>query len=123
MQKNTLQILLSVVSIVGMLWGIFFAFFGLGIVPVFRSDVLVPWSNGVYGSTLIGLCATIFFVGRHALSKNDTELKKKLLYGIFTWLVLESLFSLYYGVFLNFGVDLGIMLLMGYSLMKSAQSS
>lgn len=106
-----------------MLWGVVFAFFGLGVLPVFNMEVLIPWGNGVYGATLIGFCVTIFFVGRHAFRKNDRALMKALLFGIFTWLVIEVLFSLYYKVFLNVGVDVALMIIFGSLLMKGIQSS
>lgn len=122
MSPKSLILWFSIVSVIGVLWGIVFAFFGLGVLPVFNTDVLVPWGNGVYGATLIGLSATFFFVGRHAFRKNDTELMKALLYGIFTWLVIEAVFSLYYRVFLNVGVDIGIAVLLGYPLIKGIRS-
>lgn len=122
MNTRSLTLWFSVVSVIGALWGVVFAFFGLGVLPVFNMDVLVPWGNGVYGATLIGLSATLFFVGRHAFRKNDAELMKALLYGVFTWLLIEAAFSLYYRVWINVGVDVGIMALMGYPLMKGIRS-
>lgn len=108
----------SIVSVIGMLWGVLFAFFGLAILPV-PPGVVVPWGNGVYGATLIGLSATLFFVGRHAFRKQDAELMKALLYGISTWLIIEALFSLYYHVWFNVGVDVGILALLGFPLVRS----
>jgi hypothetical protein len=106
-----------------MLWGVVFAFFGLGVLPLFNTNVLIPWGNGVYGATLIGLGATLFFVGRHALRKNDSELMKGLLYGVFTWLITEALFSLYYRVCLNVGVDIAVLALLSFPLIKGIQAS
>jgi hypothetical protein len=117
MTSQQLTFWFSVVSVIGMLWGIVFAFFGLGILPVSR-DVLVPWGNGVYGATLIGLSATLFFAGRHALRKNDRELMEQLLCGIAVWLVIEAAFSLYYRVWFNVAVDIGIMVLFGFLLTR-----
>ena len=48
----------SLASVVGILWGVVFAFYGLGILPIVTPEALIPWGNGVYGATLIGLCAT-----------------------------------------------------------------
>jgi uncharacterized membrane protein YfcA len=98
MSKKSLMLWFSLASVVGILWGVVFAFYGLGILPIVTPEALIPWGNGVYGATLIGLCATFFFAGRHAFRKNDTELMKALLYGLVTWLVIEGAFSLYYGV-------------------------
>src|SRR5258705_10592395 len=118
MNKNRLMLMFSIVSIIGAFWGVVFAFFGLGVLPVASPEVLVPWGNGVYGATLIGLSATFFFVGRHAFRKNDAELMRALLYGIFTWLIIEGAFSLYYGVYFNVGVDIGILVLLSFPLIR-----
>jgi len=105
----------SILGIIGTIFGVVYAFFGLGILPVHR-EVLIPWSNGVYGATLLGFSVTILFAGRHAFRKNDVVLMKSLLFGIFAWLISEALFSLYYRVYFNFGVDIGLMLLFGFPL-------
>ena len=122
MKTETLKLWFSVVSIIGMMWGVAFSFFGLAVIPVVDPAVLVPWGNGVYGATLIGLSATLFLVGRHAFEKHDTELMKALLYSILIWLIIEAAFSLYYGVFLNVGVDVGIAVLFGVPLLKGMRS-
>lgn len=106
----------SVISVIGMAWGVLFSFFGLAILPV-SPDVLAPWGNGVYGATLVGFSATLFFAGRHAFRTNDAALMKALFYGVGTWLVIEALFSLYYGVWFNVAVDAGIMFLFGITLL------
>ena len=61
MNENQLRRWFSIISVIGVGWGILFAFYGLAILPV-SNDVVVPWGNGVYGATLIGLSATLFFV-------------------------------------------------------------
>jgi hypothetical protein len=122
MSTKMLTLWFSIVSVIGVLWGIVFAFYGLGVLPLFNTEVLIPWGNGVYGSTLIGLSTTFFFVGRHAFRKSDTDLMKTLLYGIFTWLVIEALFSLYYRVFLNVGVDIGVAILLSFPLIRGIRS-
>ncbi len=110
-QKNSVT-LFTAIGIIGALFGIAYAFFGLGILPV-SGEVLVPCGNGVYGSTLIGFSVLILFAGRHAFKQGDTKLMRALLYGTWTWLVIEALFSLFYGVFFNFGVDILLMTLFG----------
>ncbi len=115
-QKNFVN-WFSILGIIGTLFGIVYAFFGLAIFPVSR-DVLLLWGNGVYGATLIGFSVTIFFAGRHAFRKNDSNLMKALLFGIFSWLIVEALFSLYYGVYFNFGVDLTLIVFFGFPLIK-----
>jgi hypothetical protein len=122
MRTKTLTLWFSIVSVVGMLWGIVFAFFGLGVLPLFNTDALIPWGNGVYGATLIGLSTTFFFVGRHAFRKSDADLMRALLYGIITWLAIEAAFSLYYRVFLNVGVDIGVAILLSLPLIRGIRS-
>jgi hypothetical protein len=122
MSKKSLMLWFSFASVVGILWGVVFAFYGLGILPIVTPEALIPWGNGVYGATLIGLCATFFFAGRHAFRKNDTELMKALLYGLVTWLVIEGAFSLYYGVYINAGVDLGVLIVLGLPLLIGIRS-
>ena len=122
MHSKHLRLVFSIVSVIGAFWGFVFAFFGLGILPV-SPDVLAPWGNGVYGATLIGLSVTFFFVGRHAFRRNDAELMKALLFGIFAWLIIEGLFSLYWGVYLNVGVDIGVLVLLSFPLIKGMRLS
>jgi hypothetical protein len=122
MDNKTLILWFSVVSIIGVLWGIVFSFFGLGILPIVAPELLVPWSNGVYGATLIGLMATFFFVGRQAFRNNDAGLMKALLKGIFVWLVIEGAFSLYYRVYLNVGVDSAVLVLLSFPLIKGIRT-
>lgn len=118
MNIKTLKLWLSIFSIVGVLWGVVFAFFGLGVLPPFNTDVLIPWGNGLYGAVFIGFFVTVFFVGRHAFEKQDADLMRLLLYGIFTWLTIEALFSIYYRVFLNAGVDLVLAGILGFPLIR-----
>ena len=121
MNQRAYIIWFSILGIIGTLFGIVYAFFGLGILPVSK-EVLVPWGNGVYGATLIGLSVTIFFAGRHAFAKNDVGLMKALLFGTFAWLITEALFSIYYSVYFNVAVDVGLMLFFGVPLIKAIRS-
>lgn len=124
-QKNAI-IWFTVAGIIGILFGIFYAFFGLvGFPPYARlipKDVIIPWSNGLYGSTFIGFSVLLFFVGRHAFKKNDKGLMKALLYGIYAWLIVEALFSLYYGVYFNVGVEIALAVFLGFPLIMGIQS-
>lgn len=113
--------LFTAIGIIGLCFGITYAFYGLGILPVSK-DVLVPWGNGVYGATFIGFSALILFVGRHAFQKNDTQLMKALLYGIVAWFVVEFAFSIYYQVFFNAGVDIALMALFSTPLLIGIRS-
>ena len=100
----------SVVSGILVLAGIVFSFFSLAILPV-KQDVLLPWQSALYGAIMMGWGITLFFVGRLAFRRNDAELMKSLLYGLFAWLIVEALFSLYFGVFFNIGVDIAVLAL------------
>ena len=108
----------STVSIILILFGILYAFFGLGILPVQR-DVLLQWESALYGAIMMGWGITLFFVGRLALQRNDPELMKALLYGLTVWLVAEALFSAYLGVWFNVGVDIGVLALFSIPLIRS----
>ena len=108
----------STVSIVLVLFGILYAFFGLGILPVDR-DVLLQWESALYGAIMMGWGITLFFVGRLAFQRNDPDLLKALLYGLTIWLAVEALFSAYLGVWFNVGVDIGVLALFSIPLMKS----
>lgn len=118
---------MSIVGVIGILFGIFYAFFGLAGFPAYRelipSEVIALWSNGLYGSTFIGFSVVLLFAGRHAFQKNDTGLMKALLYGIYAWLIVEAAFSIYYSVYFNVGVDILLAVVLGYPLIKGVQSS
>jgi hypothetical protein len=127
MNHKTSVTWISAVGIIGILLGIFYALFGLGGFPAYNAlipkEALIPWSNGLYGSTFIGFSVLLFFVGRHAFQKNDKKLMKALLYGIFAWLTVESAFSIYYSVYFNVGVDILLAIVLGYPLIRGIQSS
>jgi len=111
----------STVSIILILAGITFSFFGLRILPVAR-EVLLPWESAIYGAIMMGWGLTLYFVGRLAFMRKDAELMRFLLYGIFLWLLIEVVFSLYFGVFFNVGVDIGVFTLFAIPLIKGIQS-
>ena len=119
--NSKLMIWFSVVSTILMLFGIAYAFFGLGILPVEKS-VLLHWESALYGAIMVGWGITLFFVGRIAFKRTDTELMKVFLYGLVTWLVMEALFSAYLGVWFNVGVDIGVLALFSFPLIKSIRS-
>jgi len=98
------------VSIILVLIGITFSFFGLQILPVNRA-VLLSWESAIYGAIMMGWGATLFLLGRIAFRRRDAELMKAMLCGLFVWLVVEAFFSLYLGVFFNVGVDVAVLAL------------
>jgi hypothetical protein len=126
MNKHTSITWISIVGIIGILFGIFYALYGLERLPVYEMFVPKPvyqaWSDGLYGSTFIGFSVLLFFVGRHAFQKNDKTLMKALLYGIMSWLIVEAFFSFYYGIYINVAVDIVLAITLGFPLVKGIQS-
>ena len=122
MNSKTLFTWFSVISIILVLWGLVFAFFGLGVLPITNKDVLLSWESALYGAIMMGWGITLFLTGRIAFRRNDTELMKVMLCGIILWLVVEALFSAYLGVWFNVGVDIAVLGLFSFPLIKSIRS-
>lgn len=126
MNKNRSIVWMSIVGIIGILFGLFYALFGLAGFPAYGAlisqDVIVPWSNGLYGSTFIGFSVLLLVVGRNAFQTHNTKLMKALLYGIYSWLFVEAAFSIYYGVYFNVGVDVLLAIVLGYPLIAGIRT-
>jgi hypothetical protein len=122
MSSKRLLIWFSTVSMILVLWGVLFAFFGLGVLPVDRR-MLLSWESAIYGAIMMGWGTTLFLVGRVALRRNDAELTKPLLVGIVVWLLVEALLSARLGVWFNVGVDVGVLLLFSVPLIASMRSA
>jgi hypothetical protein len=126
MSPKTSIIWISLVGIIGTLFGVFYAFFGLrGLPPYERfipDTVYTQWSNGLYGSVFIGFSVLLFVVGRYAFQTKDITLMKALLYGIASWLVVEAFFSLCYGVYFNIVVDIFLMIVLGFPLVTGIRA-
>lgn len=118
---------MTLVGIIGIVFGVFYALFGLEGLPAYRILVaptaLSPWSNGLYGSVFIGFSVLLLFAGRHAFQSNDKTLMKILLCGVASWLTAEAIFSLVYGVYFNIGVDVALMALLGYPLIRGIKAT
>ncbi|CAG1001197.1 MAG: hypothetical protein OIN86_14535 [Candidatus Methanoperedens sp.] len=119
MTTKQMSIWFSTISIILVLWGIVFAFFGLEILPVKNRDILLPWQSALYGAIMMGWGVTLLMIGRIAFNRNDTELMKAMLYGIVLWLIVEALFSAYLGVWFNVGVDIAVLVLFSFPLIKT----
>ena len=63
MNSKTLFTWFSVISIILVLWGIVFAFFGLGVLPITNKDVLLSWESALYGAIMMGWGITLFLTG------------------------------------------------------------
>lgn len=126
MKVQNLITWISAAGIIGVFFGVFYAFFGLNGLPVYQklvpSTVYTPWGNGLYGAVFIGFSVLLFFVGRHAFKNKDKFLMKALLYGLASWLVVEAFFSLLYGVYFNIGVDILLMIVLGVPLVMGLKS-
>ena len=107
----------SIVSTILVLAGIVFAFFGLAILPVSR-ETLLPWESAIYGAIMMGWGTTLFYAGRLASRRSDPDLMKALLYGLIVWLAVEAVFSAYFRVWFNVGVDIAVLTLFGIPLIK-----
>lgn len=127
MNQKTSILWMSAVGIIGFAFGVFYSIFGLEGLPVYdifiSADVFPAWSNGLYGSVFIGFSVLLFFVGRRAFQMNDKGLMKALLYGINSWLIVEALFSLCYGVYFNVAVDVVLSAFLSYPLVRGIRKS
>ena len=121
MNPNLLMGWFLVVSGILVLAGIVFSIFGLAVLPANR-DVLLPWQSALYGAIMMGWGITLFLAGRLAFRRNDAELMKNLLYGLIVWLSVEALFSFYFHVFFNIGVDIAVLGLFAIPLARGIQS-
>lgn len=106
------------VSAVLVFVGVVFAFFGLDILPVNR-NVLLSWASAIYGAIMMGWGTTLFLVGRIAFRRSDRELMAAILCGLALWLVVEALFSIYFGVWFNVGVDVAVLALFSVPLVRT----
>ncbi len=121
MNIKQLTLWFTIVSAILVAWGVIFAFFGLGVLPVDR-EVLLSWESALYGAIMIGWGLTLFQLGRTAFRRKDAELMKIMLIGIFAWLLVESLFSVYFKVWFNVGVDIGVLVLFSFPLVKAIRT-
>lgn len=127
MKQKTSITWFSFAGIIGILFGIFYSFFGLEGFPAYNAliseNIFNNWSDGLYGSVFIGFSMLLLFVGRQAFKNNDKPLMQALLYGVSSWLIVEALFSLYYGVYFNVVVDIALMAFLGFPLMWGIKSN
>ncbi len=126
MSSQKLTQWISFVGIIGIIFGVFYACFGLQGLPVYEklvpANVYTAWSNGLYGSVFIAFSVLLLFVGRHAFRTRDKELMKALLYGIMSWLIVEAFFSFYYGIYFNIGIDIALTIVLGLPLLMGLHS-
>ena len=111
-----------IVTIISILFGLLYIFFGLRIfsdkAALIPRDVLLPWESALYGAIMVGWGVTLLSVGRLAFRRQDRELKRALLGGLVVWLALEAAASAYFGVWFNVGVDIAVLVLFGAPLLR-----
>lgn len=110
------------VTIILILFGLLFVFFGLRIfsdnVALIPRDVLLPWESALYGAIMLGWGVTLLLVGRAAFRRDDRELKRALLVGLAVWLAVEAAASAWFDVWFNVGVDVVVLVLFGIPLLS-----
>ena len=111
MQENVQILWFSIISIILIIVGLIFSVFGLYILPVVNQNVLLQWTSSIYGAGPVGRGISHLFIGRYAIQNKNFDLLRFILYGLFAWLFLEAVFSLYYEVYFNVGVDIVVFLL------------
>ncbi len=121
MNLKYLTALFKVVSIILILFGITYTFFGLKILPV-NPSVLLHWESALYGAIMTGWGVTLYMIGQIAFRRNDPEIMKAILCGLLVWLILEAIFSAYLHVWFNVGVDIGVMLLFSFPIINNIRS-
>lgn len=125
MNKKHFVVWVTAAGVIGILFGIFYAVFGLEGLPVYQ--IFVPgenfagWSRGLYGSVFIGFSVLLLLVGRRAVQQDDKQLARILLCGVVAWLAVEALVSLIYGVYINVVVDVALVAFLGYPLVRVMQ--
>ena len=120
MNKKQVALWFRVVSVILVLFGLLYVFFGLKVLPVHHN--LLQWESALYGAIMTGWGVTLLLIGRIAFKHDDAELKRALLIGLVVWLVIEAGASLWYGVWFNVGVDAAVMGLFGIPLLGRTKS-
>jgi len=123
MKKRRQALWFQVVTIILILFGLFYAFIGLQVFSgpptnLISRTVLLPWESALYGAIMLGWGTTLLLLGRTAFERNDAHLKKILLIGLAVWLTAEALASAWLGVWFNVGVDMVVLTLFAIPLWR-----
>ena len=81
-----------------------------------------PWVSALYGAIMIGWGLTLLLIGRVAFRRNDAELRVALMFGIALWLTVEGAFSAYFRIWFNVGVDVAVLALFSFPLLRASRS-
>jgi hypothetical protein len=132
MSKRQFAIWFRTVTIILILFGLLYLFFGLKVFsgsttligmtinPVPRA-VLLDWESALYAAIMIGWGVTLTLVGRIAFARDHAELKRALMIGLAVWLAIEGAASLWLGVWINFGVDVAVLALFAVPLLSRSR--
>jgi hypothetical protein len=115
MNKQQTAVWFRIVSVILVLFGLTYVFFGLKILPVKHN--LVEWESTLYGAIMTGWGVTLLLVGRIAFKQQSKELKQALFIGLAVWLAIEAAASAWFGVWFNVGVDVAVLGLFGVPLL------
>jgi hypothetical protein len=121
MKQPWKKIMLSAMSVILILWGIYFAFWGFGVfvdMGILPANNLLAWESGLYGAIMMGWGLTLFFVGRIAFERNDKELLRALYLGLLLWLLVEAYFSITLSVWFNVAVDITLIAMVSLVLLN-----
>ena len=122
MKQKLFMIWITAAGLIGIVFGIFYTFFGLKGLPIYHQIVPVAsyegWSRGLYGAVFVSFSVLLLLLGRRVIRRKDKELGKILFYGIAAWLIYEAVVSLVYGVYLNVLVDIVLVTFLSYPLLK-----
>ena len=123
MNDRISNIWFRVLTIILILFGLFYVFFGLRIFSdkfaLIPHDVLLPWESALYGAIMVGWGVTLLWLGRLSFRRQDRELKRALLAGLAVWLAIEAAASAWFGVWFNVGVDIAVLFLFSVPLLRS----
>ncbi len=117
MSKRQFALWFLIASVVLVLFGLLYVFFGLKILPV-PHKVLLSWESALYGAIMTGWGVTLLLIGRIAFRRDDAELKRALLMGLVVWLAIEAAASVWFGVWFNAGVDVAVLALFAVPLLR-----
>ena len=134
MSKKPLAVWFGAVTVILIVFGLVFLFFGLRIFSGSRTllgismnpipqTVLLPWESALYAAIMIGWGVTLLLVGRIAFKRGYSELKAAMLAGLAVWLAVEAAASVFFGVLMNAGVDAVVLVLFSVPLLARGKTT
>ena len=122
MSKRQIVLWFRVITLILIGFGLVYVFFGLKIfsnnVKLIPHNVLLNWESALYGAIMTGWGVTLLLVGKIAFKQQNKELKRALVAGLATWLLIEAAASAWFGVWFNVGVDAVVFALFAVPLLR-----